>query len=132
MFQGLDTRQRLGTYALIAMILFFFGVVGAGYLRKPQPFPMTKEASSNTTPPAPAVGPSSPSTSASLQAGRIVSINTGTLAELDTLPNVGPVRAQAIIDYRTRIGGFKRIEEIQAVRGIGPVTYGKILPFIRL
>jgi competence protein ComEA len=93
---------------------------------------MTKEASSNATPPAPAVGPSSPSTTASSQVGRIVSINTGTLAELDTLPNIGPVRAQAIIDYRTRIGGFKRIEEIQAVRGIGPVTYGKILPFISL
>jgi comEA protein len=132
LFQGLETRQKLGTYALIAMILFFFGVVGAGYLRKPQPFPMTKEASSIATPPAPAAVPGQTSPTAPLQAGQIVSINSGTLAELDTLPNIGPVRAQAIIDYRDRIGGFKRIEEIQAVRGIGPVTYAKMLPYIRL
>jgi len=43
--------------------------------------------------------------------GRI-NINTATLSELDTLKGIGPVTAQKIIDYRTKNGPFKRLEEL--------------------
>ena len=52
-----------------------------------------------------------------------VNINTATLAELDTLPKIGPSTAQHIIDYRTKNGPFIKIEDLKNVSGIGDVTF---------
>jgi len=52
-----------------------------------------------------------------------VSLNTATAAQLDTLPGVGPVLAQHIIDYRTRHGGFRSVNELRQVNGIGARRY---------
>ena len=52
-----------------------------------------------------------------------VNINTATLAELDTLPKIGPSTAQHIIDYRTKNGPFKKIEDLKNVSGIGDATF---------
>ncbi|WP_331716778.1 ComEA family DNA-binding protein [Stenotrophomonas sp. MMGLT7] len=52
-----------------------------------------------------------------------VNINTADAAELDrVLLNVGPAKAQAIIDYRTEHGPFKSVEELALVKGIGLKT----------
>lgn len=48
-----------------------------------------------------------------------VSLNTATVEQLDTLPGVGPVLAQHIIDYRTQHGGFRSVDELRQVNGIG-------------
>ncbi|MFF0016983.1 helix-hairpin-helix domain-containing protein [Streptomyces sp. NPDC005374] len=48
-----------------------------------------------------------------------VSLNTATVDQLDTLPGVGPVLAQHILDYRTRHGGFRSVDELREVNGIG-------------
>jgi competence protein ComEA len=64
--------------------------------------------------------------------GTIVDLNTATLAQLDTIPGVGPVTAQAILDYRTKHGRFSRVEELQEVDGIGTKTYAQIAPHVRL
>jgi competence protein ComEA len=56
--------------------------------------------------------------------GVLVDINTATAEELETLPGVGEVTAQRIIDYREANGPFQAIEDIQNVSGIGPKTFG--------
>ncbi|MBI4216810.1 MAG: helix-hairpin-helix domain-containing protein [Chloroflexi bacterium] len=55
-----------------------------------------------------------------------ISLNRASVQALQTLEGIGPVRAQAIVDYRLQHGPFKSIEEVDQVRGIGPVTLEKI------
>lgn len=56
----------------------------------------------------------------------LVNINTASQNELDSLPGIGPAYAQRIIDYRESHGGFKSIEEVKNVSGIGQKTFEKI------
>ena len=60
----------------------------------------------------------------------LVNINTSGSEELQKLNGVGPVTAQKIIDYRLKSGGFKRIEELVNVSGIGAKTFEKLKPYI--
>lgn len=62
--------------------------------------------------------------------GGVININTATLAELDSLPRIGPAIAQRIIDYRTTNGPFTSIEQIMNVSGIGPATFAQIKDLI--
>ena len=71
---------------------------------------------------------SSPSSGSSPQ----VDLNSATAAQLDSLPGVGPVTAERILAWRTEHGGFRRVEELQEVEGIGPKTYADIAPHVRV
>ena len=51
-----------------------------------------------------------------------VDINTATKEELDSLKGIGPVKAQAIVDYRSKNGPFKSVDDLKNVPGIGPKT----------
>ena len=62
----------------------------------------------------------------------IIRINTASLEDLDRLDGVGPSIAKRIIDYRTEMGGFKSIEEIKLVPGIGDKMFEKIKNDIQL
>lgn len=59
-----------------------------------------------------------------------VNLNTASLAQLDSLPGIGPALAQRIVNYRQEKGGFRRIEEVKNVSGIGDKLYSQIKDLI--
>jgi len=59
-----------------------------------------------------------------------VNINTASISELQSLPQIGEVVAQRIIDYREKHGKFEKIEEIMKIKGIGEKTFLKLKDLI--
>lgn len=82
--------------------------------------PPPGQAGANAAPAAGAGGPTAP-----------VSLNTATVEQLDTLPGVGPVLAQHIVEHRTRNGGFRSVEELREVNGIGDRRFADLRDLVR-
>jgi competence protein ComEA len=81
------------------------------------------------TPPSGAAAEAVPSGAPS-GAATLVNLNTATETELDTLPDVGPVTAASILQWRDQHGGFTSVDELLEVDGIGEVTLGKLAPYV--
>ena len=62
----------------------------------------------------------------------VVNVNTAGIEELMRLPGVGETRAKAIVALRKERGGFKRVDELLDVRGIGDVALAKLRPHVAL
>ena len=58
----------------------------------------------------------------------IVNLNTATVAESETLPGIGAKVAARIVEYRTKKGPFRKIEELMNVQGIGEKSFLKLRP----
>lgn len=71
--------------------------------------------------PAPVTAGAAPGT-----AGGLINLNTATLGQLDTLPGVGPVLAQRILDTRDAQGGFRAVTDLRKVDGIGESRYEQL------
>ncbi|WP_443066129.1 helix-hairpin-helix domain-containing protein [Streptomyces sp. NBC_00523] len=80
-------------------------------------------------PQAPAPGPGGAGSAA--EGGGPVSLNSATAEQLETLPGVGPVLAQHIVDYRTQHGGFRSVDELREVNGIGARRFADLQPRVR-
>ena len=62
----------------------------------------------------------------------LIDIDTAAAGVLMTLPGIGEVKAQAIIDYREREGRFRRTDELLKVPGIGSVTYERLSELVTM
>lgn len=81
---------------------------------------------------APAPAPGSGAASGTSGAGAPVSLNAATLDQLQTLPGVGPVLAQHILDWRAEHGGFTAIDQLDDVTGIGDVKFAQLKALVTL
>jgi competence protein ComEA len=79
-----------------------------------------------------ASGGAAPAGTAGATVGGTVHLNSATLEQLDTLPGIGPVTAQQILDYRTANGAFSSVDELDAVPGIGPARLEQLKPLVGL
>jgi comEA protein len=81
---------------------------------------------------APATGQdkAKPAAKAAAPAAASVNLNSATQAQLETLPGVGAATAKRIIEYRQKSGGFKKVEELMNVKGIGEKAFLKLKPYI--
>jgi competence protein ComEA len=59
-------------------------------------------------------------------------INRATMAQLDTLPGIGPVTAQRIIDYRTKVGRINAVDELKKISGLGGAKFEEIKSLLRV
>jgi competence protein ComEA len=65
---------------------------------------------------------------ASQAAGVLININRATLEELQKIPGIGPGRAASILQYRQEHNGFKTVDDLRQISGIGPKTLEKLKP----
>jgi competence protein ComEA len=59
-----------------------------------------------------------------------LNLNTATIDQLETLPGIGRKTAERILEYRAKSGGFKKIEELMNVKGIGEKSFLKLKPLV--
>jgi competence protein ComEA len=59
-----------------------------------------------------------------------INLNAATIEQLETLPGIGRKTAERILEFRTKNGGFKRIEDLMNVKGIGEKSFLKLKPLI--
>ena len=80
------------------------------------------------TPPATAVKKAA----AKISASNPLDLNRATLAQLDTLPGIGPVTAQRILDYRSKVGRINSIDELKKISGLGGAKFEEIKNLLRV
>lgn len=76
------------------------------------------------------VDPPGTEPSSSGSAGGLIDLNAATLEQLQTLPGVGPVLAQHILDWRTQHGRFTSVDQLNDVSGIGEVKFAGLRPLV--
>jgi competence protein ComEA len=61
-----------------------------------------------------------------------VNLNTATAADLEKLPGIGPAMATRILEYRQKNGGFKKVEELMNIQGIGEKSFLKLKALVAI
>ena len=77
-----------------------------------------------------AARPPAKGATSSASSGAPINLNTATVAQLETLPGIGKSTAERILEYRQKNGGFKKVEDLMNVRGIGEKSFLKMKALI--
>ncbi|WP_239617457.1 ComEA family DNA-binding protein [Cohnella mopanensis] len=86
--------------------------------------PATEESQPNPNP--------KPTSSTSAVSSNLIDLNRATQKQLESLPGIGPSKAKAIIAYRDQHNGFRSVDQLMEVKGIGPKVYGKISALVQI
>ena len=127
-FDSLSGLQRASVVGLASLALIGVGAVGQQRLANPKS-PTRVETQQQQASITPLMG-TKPSPRPSQN--QVVSINSATAAEFETLPRIGPVIARRIVDHRSANGPFRSVEELVDVKGIGPKTMDQLRPRVKL
>lgn len=122
-------KEKIGIF-LLALIFLISGLILIKDKEKPIKYVQDDTSTSNPTT-AVQLPVQATTTSDTKPSGKI-NLNKASLEDLDSLPGIGPVIAQRIIDYRTKAGGFKTLIELKEVSGIGDAKYSKVETLISL
>ncbi len=133
--------QRPGVYALPQGSRVRDAIQAAGGFRSDAAAEVVNQAAMVTdglwiyvpfrhTPTPYAVTPTPAPLGTAVSAAARVNINTASVAQLETLPHIGPALAQRIVDYRTAHGPFRTVDDLVAVKGIGATLLGMLRPYI--
>ena len=96
---------------------FAAGVIALGWMFVSSPMAAATQTPAQDTVAKPAVS-------------ALINLNSANAAELEKLPGVGPAMATRILEYRQKSGGFKKIEELMNVKGIGEKSFLKLKPLV--
>ena len=96
---------------------------------EPSPTPVAPkpEPTTNVAQPSPIPSAQQPEPSATTRESRL-NLNEASATQLENLPGIGPSKAKAIIAYRDKHGGYRSVDELLEVKGIGPKMLEKLLP----
>lgn len=61
-----------------------------------------------------------------------IDLNAANVKELEELPGIGPTTAKAIVDFRTKSGRFRRVNDLLVIRGISEAKLAKIRPYVTI
>ncbi|MCX5747355.1 MAG: helix-hairpin-helix domain-containing protein [Proteobacteria bacterium] len=125
-------RQRLARVlapiaAALAIVASMGGSWGVARATPPASGPVVTPIPTPTPPEEPAPPPKKPTTSELV--GKL-NLNTATEAQLLLLPTVGPSKADRIVAWRKKNGGFKRPADLRRVKGFGYKTFKRLEPFL--
>lgn len=129
---GISRYEAAALGLTAAFVLFTAGWFFAGQTQG-EPYTVTVQqaagSDASSAQPEPAQEGQTPD---SLLEGERIPVNTADASELDRLPGIGPVKAQAIVSYREEHGPFQSPEQLLEVSGIGEATLEGLLDYITL
>nr|HEX4315059.1 helix-hairpin-helix domain-containing protein [Kofleriaceae bacterium] len=128
------SRRLAGVVAVAALVVAMGGTWMTSLPASAEPMQSTASSGATAqTPPAQAAVVSPPSTSSKSAHKELtgkLNLNTATESQLMLLPTVGPAKADRIVEWRKKNGGFKRPADLRRVKGFGYKTFKKLEPYL--